>query len=53
MTIVSDATTWSVTYDRQNEDPNIFMIQATAYLGRHDTDRNNPVGVAASKVAKG
>ncbi len=32
MKIISDATTWSVAYDRQNDDRNIFIIQATEWL---------------------
>jgi len=29
--IVSDATIWSVTYDRHYDDRNSFIIQATSY----------------------
>jgi len=29
MTIICDATTWSITYDRQTDERNIFIIQAT------------------------
>ena len=32
MTIVSDATTWSVTYNRHSDGCNIFMKQATETL---------------------
>jgi len=32
MKIVRDATTWSFTYDRQNDDHSIFIIQATEWL---------------------
>jgi hypothetical protein len=30
VTIISDATTWSITYNRHSDDHNIFKIQATA-----------------------
>jgi hypothetical protein len=29
MIIISDATTWSITYDRHSDDYNIFIAQAT------------------------
>ncbi len=32
MTITSDATTLSITYNHHSEDCNIFMIQATSYF---------------------
>ncbi len=33
MMIVSDITTWSVTYAHQNDDYNIFIIQDTGDFG--------------------